>query len=90
MHYLQAHGKIRLSLPIMALLIFHSARARRERLYPATETVEPVITKEEYLAMKAAKEAAQTEEISEENATESSEPTEAMTPVPSSEGGDPA
>ena len=81
---------IRLSLPIMALLIFHSARARRERLYPATETVEPVITKEEYLAMKAAKEAAQTEEISEENATESSEPTEAVTPVPSSEGGDPA
>jgi hypothetical protein len=45
---------IRLSLPILVLLIFHSSRARRERLYPDTETVEPVITKDEYHAMKAA------------------------------------
>lgn len=45
---------IRLSLPILVLLIFHSSRARRERLYPNTETVEPVITKDEYHAMKAA------------------------------------
>ena len=85
---------IRLSLPMLALLIFHSARARRERLYPATETVEPVITKDEYLAMKAAQAAEQAaeqaEKISAENTAENPETAETADQAPSSDGGEPA
>ena len=51
---------IRLSLPILALLIYYSSRARRERLFPQTETPDPIMTKAEYHAMKAAEQAAST------------------------------
>jgi hypothetical protein len=45
---------IRMTVPLSALLLFHSVRARRERDYPETEAEEPMMTRAEYDAMKLA------------------------------------
>ncbi|MBQ8276587.1 MAG: hypothetical protein IJZ02_08215 [Clostridia bacterium] len=45
---------IRMAVPLSALLLFHSVRARRERDYPETEAEEPMMTRAEYDAMKLA------------------------------------
>lgn len=57
---------IRLTIPLGALAVYHGSRARRERLYPETEAVEPLMTKAEYDAKKRA-----AEEQNRETATES-------------------
>ena len=49
---------IRLTIPLVLLMVYHSARARRERLFPETEEGEPLLTVDEYEARKAAREAA--------------------------------
>ena len=46
---------IRMAVPLSALLLFHSVRARRERDYPETEAEETMMTRAEYDAMKLAK-----------------------------------
>ena len=43
---------IRMAVPLSALLLFHSVRARREMDYPETEAEEPMMTRAEYDAMK--------------------------------------
>lgn len=43
---------IRMTIPLGALLIFHSTRARRERLHPETEVREPLMTRAAYDAQK--------------------------------------
>ena len=45
---------IRMAVPLSALLLFHSVRARREMDYPETEAEEPMMTRAEYDAMKLA------------------------------------
>lgn len=46
---------VRLTIPLGILLVYHAARARRERLYPETEAdPAPLMTVAEYEAMKAA------------------------------------
>jgi hypothetical protein len=45
---------IRLTVPLGALAVYHGSRARRERLHPETEAVEPLMTKAEYDAKKRA------------------------------------
>ena len=42
---------VRMAVPFAALLIFYSARARRERLHPETEAAEPLMTCAEYDAL---------------------------------------
>lgn len=50
---------IRLTIPLLLLMVYHSARARRERLYPETEqATDRPLTVAEYEALKAAREAA--------------------------------
>jgi hypothetical protein len=44
---------IRMAVPLCALLLFHSVRARRERDYPETEVPEPMMTRAEYDALRA-------------------------------------
>ena len=44
---------IRMIVPLSALLLFHSVRARRERDYPETEVPEPLMTRAEYDALRA-------------------------------------
>ncbi len=44
---------IRMAVPLGALLLFHSVRARRERLHPETESEEPLMTRAEYDALRA-------------------------------------
>lgn len=63
---------IRLSVPLLALGIFYAARARRERLFPETEAVEPLMTRAEYDAAKAASLAATAAEDGNEAASEES------------------
>ena len=60
---------IRMAVPLGALLVFHSTRARREELHPETETEEPMMTKAEYDAMKLAEvaESEETVEVQAEN-----------------------
>lgn len=48
---------IRMAVPLGALMLFHSIRARRERLHPETEVSEPLMTRAEYDAMKLAQQA---------------------------------
>ena len=45
---------IRMAVPLSALQLFHSVRARREMDYPETEAEEPMMTRAEYDAMKLA------------------------------------
>ena len=45
---------VRMAVPLTALLIFFSGRARRERLYPETEAAEPLMTCAEYDAIRRA------------------------------------
>jgi hypothetical protein len=71
---------VRMAVPLAALLIFYSARARRERLHPETEAGEPLMTCAEYDALMGSDVAAETasdadtqeqpEEISEREAAE--------------------
>ena len=56
---------VRLTVPLMALLVYHGARARREIRFPETEVLEPLQTVEEYEAVKAAEKAAREGERSE-------------------------
>ena len=51
---------VRMAVPLAALLIFYSARARRERLFPETEAAEPLMTRAEYDALRASEAAAET------------------------------
>ena len=52
---------IRLTIPLLLLMVYHSARARRERLYPETEQAsDRPLTVAEYEALKAAREAEKT------------------------------
>ena len=44
---------IRMAVPLTALMIFFSGRARRERLHPETEAEEPLMTRAEYDALHA-------------------------------------
>lgn len=44
---------VRMAVPLAALLILYSTRARRERLFPETEAAEPVMTRAEYDALRA-------------------------------------
>ena len=44
---------VRMSVPLVAFLIFFSTRARRERLHPETEAEEPLMTCAEYDALRA-------------------------------------
>ena len=48
---------VRMSIPLMGLMVFYSAQARRERLHPETEADEPLMTRAEYDAMMAPTEA---------------------------------
>ena len=45
---------VRMSVPLVAFLIFFSTRARRERLHPETEAEEPLMTCAEYDAIRRA------------------------------------
>ena len=74
---------IRLTIPLGALLVFHSMRARREIRCPETETEEPVMTKAEYDAARRAAHAAQeaAEEAVDTDFSETPDPTD----VPPSE-----
>ena len=71
---------IRLSVPLLALGIFYAARARRERLFPETEAVEPLMTRAEYDAAKAASLAATAAEDGNEAASEESVSTDTAIP----------
>ena len=71
---------IRLSVPLLALGIFYAARARRERLFPETEAVEPLMTRAEYDAAKAASLAATAAEDGNEAASEGSVSTDTAIP----------
>ena len=51
---------VRMAVPLAALLIFYSARARRERLHPETEEGEPLMTCAEYDALMGSDVAAET------------------------------
>ena len=51
---------VRMAVPLTALLILYSARARRERLFPETEAAEPLMTRAEYDALRASEAAAET------------------------------
>ena len=51
---------VRMAVPLTALLILYSARARRERLFPETEAAEPLMTRAEYDALRASESAAET------------------------------
>ena len=42
---------IRLSIPLLGLMVFYSTRARRQRLHPETEVDEPLMTRAEYDAL---------------------------------------
>ena len=42
---------VRMSIPLVGLMVFYSAQARRERLHPETEAEEPLMTRAEYDAM---------------------------------------
>jgi hypothetical protein len=44
---------VRMAVPLAALLILYSTRARREELHPETEVEEPMMTKAEYDALRA-------------------------------------
>ena len=44
---------VRMAVPLVALMIFYSGRARRERLHPETEVDEPLMTCAEYDALQA-------------------------------------
>lgn len=44
---------VRMAVPLVVLMIFYSARARRERLHPETEVDEPLMTCAEYDALRA-------------------------------------
>ena len=48
---------VRMSIPLVGLMVFYSAQARRERLHPETEAEEPLMTRAEYDAMMAPPEA---------------------------------
>ena len=61
---------IRMAVPLSALLLFHSVRARREMDYPETEAEEPMMSRAEYDAMKLA-EVAESEETVEVQAEDS-------------------
>ena len=58
---------IRMAVPLGALMLFHSVRARRELRHPETEVSEPLMTCAEYDAMKLAK-LVEAEEAAEEAA----------------------
>lgn len=51
---------VRMAVPLAALLILYSTRARRERLFPETEAAEPVMTRAEYDALRVSEAAAET------------------------------
>lgn len=51
---------VRMAVPLAALLILYSTRARRERLFPETEAAEPLMTRAEYDALRASEAAAET------------------------------
>ena len=51
---------VRMAVPLAALLILYSTRARRERLFPETEATEPLMTRAEYDALRASEAAAET------------------------------
>lgn len=42
---------VRLSVPLIALMVYYAARARRERLHPETEAESPLMTRAEYDAL---------------------------------------
>ena len=42
---------VRLSIPLIGLMVFYSTRARRQRLHPETEVDEPLMTRAEYDAL---------------------------------------
>ena len=42
---------VRMSIPLLALLVFYSTRARRERRFPEEEDSEPAMTRAEYDAL---------------------------------------
>lgn len=74
---------IRMIVPLSALLLFHSVRARRERDYPETEVPEPLMTRAEYDAMKLAEmaEAAEAQAESAPEATPAEAPIQTETEV---------
>ena len=76
---------VRMAVPLAALLILYSTRARRERLFPETEAAEPVITKAEYDALRAARAA---EAAAAEVSAEAESPEASAEAVPSSDGAD--
>ena len=43
---------VRLSIPLIGLMMFYSIRARRQRFHPETEVDEPLMTRAEYDALK--------------------------------------
>lgn len=61
---------VRMAVPLTALLIFYSARARRERLFPETEAAEPLMTRAEYDALRAGEAAAETAAETADEATD--------------------
>jgi hypothetical protein len=78
---------IRMAVPLSALLLFHSIRARREKNHPETEVTEPLMTRAEYDAMKLAEMAeaetafeAQSEKAMEIQAETAPEAQEEVTP----------
>ena len=72
---------IRLSVPLLALGIFYATRARRERLFPETEADEPLMTRAEYDARKAAAPTAASKEEDPSAATVPAEPADPSAPV---------
>ncbi|MBR6782443.1 MAG: hypothetical protein IKM33_04525 [Clostridia bacterium] len=42
---------VRLSIPLIGLMVFYSTRARRQQLHPETEVDEPLMTRAEYDAL---------------------------------------
>ena len=69
---------VRMAVPLAAFMIFFSTRARRERLHPETEAVEPLMTCAEYDALHApATPEAVSDETPEENTTENTHEQEA-------------
>lgn len=89
---------VRLSVPLVGLAVFHGVRARREVRFPETETAEPVITKAEYDAQRAARTAEETAEetavaaaeTAAEATAETESPAASAKTVPSSDGADSA
>ena len=97
---------VRLSVPLVGLAVFHGVRARREVRFPETETAEPVITKAEYDAQRAARTAEETAvtaavaaavaaaetaaEATEEATAETESPEASAKTIPSSDGADSA